>query len=171
MKLILNKHKLKAGDIILIHSNGFLNKLVQIITKSYWGHSAIYIGNDKYMEIDETGVHIQDLRRLSGLEVSVYRHRVINSGIARIIVEDIKIQTKGKGYDFLAILQLLVLMVFKRRKSNNQQVGTKNRFICTEIISNSYKRMGLKIADGLDYDEIIPNDFSISKNFYKIEIN
>ena len=151
-------------------SSSFLNKAVQIITKSYWGHVAVYIGDGEYIEIDETGVHIHDLSDLIDTEVVVYRHRVINRGIARIIVEDIINQTRGAKYDFVAILQLLFLMIFKRRKDNTKQIGLKSRFICTEIISNSYKRMCLKIIDDLSYDEIVPNDFTVSKNFYKIDL-
>lgn len=158
---------LKAGDVILSHSPGFVTSMIRSVTQSYWNHARMYIGNNKYIESDWTGVKIQPLSYLEDKDIAVYRHtKATPSTLEKICIE--ACSEEGKKYDFLAIIELLFVYL-SGRKERPGKIGKSNKFICSELVALPYYDNGLPVLHNYDYDEIVPNDFAISRKFKRVD--
>jgi len=160
---------LEPGDVILFHTHSVINWAIRKLTKSYWGHSAMYIGDGLYIESIASGVYINDIIVLGNADIKIYRHDSMTVDIAYRIVESTKTKSK-KGYDYKAILYLFKLLVTGKRFGNDGKIGIEDKYICSELIALAYQEMGLKVIDELNYDEVIPADFEYSPNFKSIDI-
>lgn len=50
----------KQGDIILSHNYGLFGWWVRVMTRSYWNHCSLYLGNNKVLDILGRGIRILD---------------------------------------------------------------------------------------------------------------
>ena len=155
--------------MILFHTKSFINWAIRLITQSYWGHAAMYIGGGFYIESIGNGVYINDISALKDADIRIMRHHKMTPEVADKIVLNIRGKSKS-GYDFWAIWHLLKLIITNKRFSNDEGVGIEDKFICSELIAAAYQEMGLKVIDNLEYDEVIPADFDLSPNFKRIDV-
>ncbi len=61
---LLDRTKLKLGDIILTRSNEKNSSLICKITKSDFSHAILYVGESSYIHSDPYGVHSSNIQRL-----------------------------------------------------------------------------------------------------------
>jgi len=162
----LDSLPMNFGDIILVNSPTWVNWTVRLVTQSNWGHSAMYIGNNLYVESDIFGVNVRHVNSLDGKTLRVLRHKKMKVGDSEEICKAV-LRHLGQGYDFKALFDLLRL-VFTGRKANDKEVGNKKKFICSEIIAKYYYEFGYSVSKEYSYDEIVPYDFDLSKNFTRI---
>lgn len=162
------KKNLHPADIILVHGDSYISKIIQIVNKSHWNHAIMYVGDGKFMESDWNGVVEGDLEKLATRDIRILRHKHIPINDAAYIAE-MTTKFEGQDYDFYGLIELGLIWMFGKR-GTARDVGSKNKFICSELCALPYQTMGYNIIDGIDYDEISPSDFDISKYFKRIEI-
>lgn len=163
------KSVLKPGDIILFHSNSCLNWAIRTITQSYWGHVAMFIGDDLFVESAAEGVHILDIAVLTVYDIEILRYKPkLQKSTIKSIIEYCKKST-GSPYDYIAIVQLLFYLL-KGRRDRLEDIGEKRKYICSEILAEAYMTYGCDILPGRKSSEIIPADYDISPNFTRVEI-
>ena len=61
---LLDRTKMKPGDIILTRSNEKNSSLICRITKSDFSHAILYVGESSYIHSDPYGVHSSNIQRL-----------------------------------------------------------------------------------------------------------
>ena len=162
------KYNLQPADIILVHGDSYISKIIQTISKSHWNHAIMYLGNEKFIESDWNGVVIGDLEKLTARDIRILRYKNLPINEAINIATYTK-QFEGKKYDFWGLAELGLMYIIGKR-GISRDIGSKNKFICSELVSLPYQIFGYTIIDKLDYDEITPGDFDISKNFKRIEL-
>jgi|TARA_B100001971_G_C18066420_1_gene470725 uncharacterized protein YycO len=162
------KKSLEKADVILSHGDSILSWIIRIVTQSYWNHSSMYIGDEKFIEADGNGVIIKNISKLSNRDIRIYRYKKATKNVLDKIINEAK-SYNGKKYDIFAILELFWLFIVGKR-GDPRRIGSKNRFICSEIISQPYYKFGYPVIEKYDYDEVTPSDFDISKNFRRLEI-
>lgn len=164
---MIHAEHLRKGDVILVRQNSIYNIIVRLFTLSDWGHVVLYIGDGFYLESNANGVTVRSLERLQASEVRAYRHRTMTPRIADGVVEK-AMKYEEQRYDWKAILQLGLKVLFGKRY-NPKQIGEKNRWFCSELISVPMKEHGLEVLKGADPHGIIPADFARSHYFVRIE--
>lgn len=157
---------MNCADIILVRSKTWVNWAVRLVTQSRWGHSAMYIGDGLFVESDIGGVKVKHVKELNGKEILVLRHKRMKDVDAHKICTGI-LEDLGKGYDYKALWDLLRLLLTGKRVSE-KEVGSRKKFICSEVIAKQYYELGYPIIKEYSYDEIIPFDFDESRHFNRI---
>jgi len=160
---------LRPADIILVHGDSLISKIIQTVNKSHWNHAIMYLGYNKFIESDWNGVVEGNLEKLVTRDIEVLRHKNLPIDEALYITELTK-QFKGKDYDFYGLIELGLIWMFGNRGSP-RDIGSKNKFICSELCALPYQSMGYNIIDGVDYDAIAPSDFDISKYFRRVDMS
>lgn len=161
-----NLTRLKPGDVVLVKNNTLYNFLVRFITRSEWGHVALYVGSAVFIEAAKDGVVLKTEKQYQKAKVSIYRSPLKESSINTIISH--ALQYEGAAYDFLGVLQLFILTLIGKR-STALQIGDKKRYFCSELIARVYKDEAVEVIPGLAPDKVFPSDFSISPNFTRVE--
>ncbi len=157
------KKQLKPADVFVVHGNHLISRIIRVVLDSHWNHATMYIGNGKYIESNNKGVEIKSLDKYKSKDIEIYRHKKISDLDRKRIVSH-AMQEVGKRYDFLQIIQLLFYFVFGIR-GNAREIGSKNRYICSELVAESYKTAGLKVYKNYNPTQISPADFSESDQF------
>jgi len=158
--------KLRKGDIVLVHGDGFYNKVVRFFTQSKWGHVVMVIDEGHYIESNNKGVVVRPIQTLLEYTCIVRRYYKITPLLERMLVNE-ALRYEGKPYDFFAILQLLILLALGRRHTS-EYTGDKNKYICSELAAKPYYAFGMNVKDNIVYDNIIPDDFATSDSFYTV---
>ena len=149
------------GDVILTHRKSLLGWLIRGVTKTYWDHAILDLGDNKYIESSWNGVNIIG-PEFKNIEHVVYRHETATkSQLTNICNQAIK--NVGSQYDYLQIVQLFFKFIFKFW--NKGEIGRDNKFICSELIAKPFYDFNLPIIKYRHYSQIIPNDFTTSKYF------
>lgn len=157
------KKKLKPGDVFLVHGTHLISRIIRIVTDSHWNHATIYIGNGKFIEANERGVTTRDIAVYKQKDIEIYRHVKATDHHRKLMVSH-AMQKTGKQYDFFQLLQLFFYVLFGIR-GNAREIGSKNRYICSELVAEAYQATGLKVYKTYNPTQISPNDFTESDQF------
>ena len=148
-----SKNTPKLGDILLAHNYGLFGWYVRLITKSYWNHCALYIGNNKIIDILGRGVRILDYKKYYENKVS---HKFIRvKGITDYLRKKVCDHAKtfvGCKYNFF-----LPLVIYN-------QVGA---YTCSEFISKVFNDNGITLHP--KSLTISPEDINESDLVYDID--
>jgi len=144
-KLAELKRILQPADIILTHGDSFISKTIQKVTNSYWNHAVMYIGNSQIIEADWGGVAITSIKRLREKPIKILRHKEVQKEDLEKLVNYAVEEHLGADYDFSQIAQLFWFYATGRR-GDATEVGVKNRFICSELVGETYFKNGYVIA-------------------------
>ncbi len=162
------KKILKPGDVINVHGDSLISKIIRVITQSYWNHSVMYIGDGKIIGANARYVEIEDLNKYKNHEIRIYRHKYAKKADLDKIVA-MAMGYEGRKYDYWQLLYLGWLFITGKR-GNAREIGSKNRFICSELVAKPYYTFGYPVIKKYDYTQISPADFDLSKNFKRLEI-
>lgn len=157
------KKQLRPGDVFVVHGKHLISRIIRIVTDSYWNHATMYVGNGKYIEANNKGVEIKTLEEYKDKTFEIYRHIKISKQQQQKIIEHAQSEI-GKGYDVLQLIQLFLYVLFGIR-GNARQIGTKNKYVCSELVAESYASVGLPIYKGYHATQISPGDFPQSEYF------
>lgn len=162
---------LRAGDIIVTRRPEFMSRMIRLGTMSHISHAMLFVGEGKVVEALTDGVCERDLdSAISGTSLAVaYRRRGISesqgefvASVARTFAQaGIKYDyagaansfmqhTSGRSLDIAATavtgVPIGFLILSATRTSYSQ-----NRFFCSELVVEAYRRAGLPIvATGAD---------------------
>ena len=157
------KKQLKPGDVFVVHGNHLLSRIIRIVLDSHWNHATMYLGNGKCIETNNKGVEIRPLDKYKVKDIEVYRHNKI-SNLQRKMMVSHAMQELGKRYDILQLVQLFFYFMFGIR-GNAREIGSKNKYICSELVAESYHKTGLKVYKNYNPTQISPADFTASDQF------
>jgi uncharacterized protein YycO len=161
--IVALKKQLKPGDVFVVHGRHLISRMIRIVTDSHWNHATMYVGKGRFIEANNKAVETRPLEEYEGKEIEIYRHKKATAYHQKKIVEA-AMQKRGKGYDFFHLVQFFWLFVTGRR-GNARQLGSKNKYICSELVASSYAEAGLKVYKNYNPTQISPADFPESDQF------
>lgn len=163
----MNTDNLKPGDIINIRKNSLTSFLIRLFSKSYYSHSACYVGGDLIIEADEKGVHLSYIDKYDCDEIAIFRNKWATKkqldNAASWMCQQI-----GSKYDFLGVFGL-VLNIFGVSKGNS--LDNKKRYWCSELVADGYINAEILTCEDEKTYNILPDDFTDPEYFEEIIIN
>lgn len=171
--------EIRPGDVLLVEGNSRVSRIIQLLTKSSWSHSALYVG-DRLTAFDTRHVMIApgqngetDLKHMlveadggnGVIAVPMAKYRDFNIRICRpfgisthdlsVVIDD-AIANLGKHYDHENLLDLALLALppilnpFRRRTIQACLGGcTEYKVICSGMIAGAFQRVGYPIVPAL----------------------
>jgi uncharacterized protein YycO len=160
---------MKIGYGILVHSRGWMSRVIRRFTKSYWNHVAISLGGYDIVEAGWRGVRLHNLRRYDkrGVELKVFK--VKNVPDKKRYKAALFAATKcNLKYDYLQLLLIGVLLKLNRpnwakRLAKALNKATKS-YICSEVYYEAWLMVGEVLCPGKDISEITPADLNPDRN-------
>ena len=157
------KKQLKPGDVFLVHGTHVMSRIIRVVTDSHWNHATMYVGNGNFIEANNYGVKARSVDAYKEKDIEVYRHKKIMGWQRKRIVAH-ALSKIGRGYDFFQILQLFFYYLFGFR-GNAREIGRGNKYICSELVAESYIKSGLQVYKKYNASQISPGDFPQSEHF------
>lgn len=145
---------LEVGDIIVVHSNTLIGRIIRWVTQSWASHVAVYIGEGFVFEARPGGARTVPLANYVGgtWTFRSYRLNVDKAAKDKFIYQ--LIQKTGVGYDYGQILSIAIHRLFDLElKAQNRRLA-----ICSEIVYQSAKEAGIPVPP-IPQAYITPNDF------------
>lgn len=149
---------INEGDILLVKQSGIVSNLIRTITKSNWNHSAYFISNKYFIEADFSGVKVSNLGELKYKEFAIYRCPEATQSQIYKATEFCQKQV-GTKYEFFKILKLFFLYILNLSKNTNIPDNDK-KWICSELVVESYAQANIKLFDNIKTDNVVPGDFA-----------
>jgi uncharacterized protein YycO len=168
---------LQPGDILLVHGSSWTSKMIQIVTKSYWNHAILFVGDGNLVQSTmmygqgtivqnvKGGVQTAPLGDMAAKDIAIYRHKTAKKTQLKIACE-YALKQKGSGYDILGIVELAWLLISGKR-GTARTIGTKNQYICSELVAAAYKEAGLPITE-YPPDQTSPADIDLSPKLKRL---
>jgi hypothetical protein len=141
----------QIGDIIIVHSQTIVGKLIRWVTNSWASHIAVYIGNGLVFEARPGGAKAVPLTNYNG-QYRVFRLNVDLAEISKF-VENLELK-QNKGYDYGQIFSIAFEDLFHIKiKAQNKRLT-----ICSEIVYESAQEAGIPVPP-VSQAYITPGDF------------
>lgn len=143
---------MKAGDIIFVHGDDAVDKLIEYFDHGQFSHVAIAISDT---EIVEAQYKINVVKRTFPKEYVKYS--IIDLGLTneeRNKVPSVALKLLDKKYDYLQILGCLIEDVFNIKGPN--LLNNHQKLICSELVftvlneTNILKDLNINVDDGID---------------------
>ncbi|MCP3686626.1 MAG: hypothetical protein GY861_28645 [bacterium] len=174
---------IKTGDILLFSGNSLLSKIIKLTTRSNWSHVGMAIESSEHdmMLIWESTVRQKKNSRgifpQVGVQISTLSQKVDEyDGIVAVrhlekefdsdMTKELKLfrrEAENTPYGF--DIKELLLAVYDGPLGLNIQ--DLSGLFCSELIAETYKRVGL-VEKTIPSNEYIPSDFSSSSNIQLI---
>jgi hypothetical protein len=141
----------QTGDIIIVHSQTIVGKLIQLVTNSWASHIAVYIGNGLVFEARPGGARAVSLMNYNG-QYRVFRLNVGSEKISKF-VEQLELK-QNRGYDYGQIFSIALDQLFRITiKAQNKRLT-----ICSEIVYEAAQEAGIPVPP-VSQAYITPGDF------------
>jgi len=153
---LLDKDKLKTGDIILIKSESRISQMVRRLTGSQYSHAMLFVGVSSIIDSDGYGVQSNNLQRIlieNENDAVVLRIKQNKSNELNK-VETFARQKIGTQY---STEEAKIAAISKELDAKEP-----NRQFCTRFIAQAYNNAGIKLVDNPDY--CVPEDVLESPN-------
>lgn len=159
---------LKPGDIILYNNvNTKLSKIVSWLTNTRFIHVGIYVGGKGIHELiwDKRGYRRYPVFRTINhfcKETKVFRYpEKLNVAALKKISK----VYEGRQYGVRTIFKILFhrvwnIKIFKRSKY----------FVCSAMVAQIYKDMGIDLFPHIETTEVIPSDFMYCEKLYEVDL-
>jgi cell wall-associated NlpC family hydrolase len=149
----------QPGDYGVVKTKGWAAKLIQIGTRSRWNHAFIYIGDDKIIEANPTGVEISPVSKYE--KISWNQHEGLVPEMRGHIVAA-AYHFVGQPYGFFDIGNLILRIIGLKFLANTkllERLAVRNGVICSELVSLCYRGIGLPLTDTPDH-LVTPGDLA-----------
>lgn len=131
---------MKTGDVLICKRNSFLSKMIQLVTKSNWSHTAIiveFFGQIYVADMQKKGIELNPIDEWKlkwNYEFICFRNvdveRFNENEIGEKIVSVVGSKTK---YDFFTfIFRIPYKLITKKYKFKGDEIETK-RMICSQF--------------------------------------
>jgi len=182
--------EIQPGDVLLVEGNSRVSRIIQLLTRSSWSHSALYVG-DRPEVVSSGHVHgvtddtnLVDLQHMlieadggnGVIAVPLAKYQDFNIRICRPFgitppdlsrVLDDAIANLGKRYDHENLLDLALLALppvlnpFRKRTIQACLGGcTEYKVICSGMIASAFQKVGYPIVPAL-----LPNSGTVRRRF------
>jgi len=134
--------QVQGGDILFVRPRGIIPYLIEKRISSVWTHTALFINNATLIEAGFKGVRRVPIAKYDGCLMRVKRVREL-SDVQRELVVQWAISQEGKGYDFLGMIALAVMLALGRNVFD-----VSDRYWCSELVWEAfYQICGIKLCD------------------------
>lgn len=164
------RNNIKAGDILLSRNKKApISKIISGVTRSYWSHAFLYIGEGKILESSIGGVAIHPLEKYLNNIYDVGLFRINKDLLEEEIFALIKNARKfaGISYGYLQLAWFLILRLFGKSEDPDWSIDVDEGMVCSELVANAYETIGIKFKD-LPPHQIEPADLDESKMTIRI---
>jgi uncharacterized protein YycO len=145
---------IRPGDVIFYRPTGLVGWAISKITRSKYSHVALAIDAYNIIEADKfIKSRISNLYYIEEVH-SVYRLKGITDQQGQQIVNN-AMTMLGVGYDYKQILGLYFRLVFRKEYST---FNTANKYICSEIVDNSFIQAEVPRKDNEHLGDITPQE-------------
>jgi hypothetical protein len=154
---LLDRTKLKQGDILLTRSNKKNSKLICKVTKSNFSHAILYIGETSYIHSDVDGVHSGNIQRLLIDEFEFVK-------VVRIKDQDVieKAVIYACSQIGVPYSKASAANAFAKAFS---KLDAKKQY-CSRLVAKAYESAGIKLV--LNCDVCLPQEILDSQFVYEI---
>ncbi|MCJ8326620.1 MAG: hypothetical protein MJK08_05910 [Campylobacterales bacterium] len=176
---ILNSEELLFGDVLFSNSNTFSSKIIRTFTEGSYSHCAIYIGNNKIMDVNKNG----GIRTLSVKEFVIECNYIVVTRVPIPLKNKIRMKSyinKLKNRSYIYNKKGAFLSFFKefntlkRRFSikdfykNEETLNYSNNkeYFCSELIMDIYTQTGYYETEYYNPKKWTPNGL-IREVFFK----
>ena len=155
---------IQPGDVIFYRPSGFIGWAISKITKSKYSHVALVVSPDHIIEANRfiksriADLHytkeIHSVYRLKNLPADT-RLKIINNALSMLDVD----------YDYSQLFGLFLRLVFDIKTNIFNKV---NKYICSEIIDNSFVKAGVPRKDQENIGDITPQELLDKYSLHKV---
>lgn len=155
---LLDRTKLKQGDIILTRSNKKNSKLICKITKSDFSHAILYVGEASYIHSDLGGVHSGNIQRLLIDELRFAKVVRIKDQVAiNEAINYARLQV-GTSYSKYSAVNAYTKVFSK--------LDAKRQF-CSRLVAKAFESVNIQLV--LNSDACLPQEIANSKFVHEIK--
>lgn len=155
---LLNRSKLKEGDILLTRSNKKNSKLICKITKSDFSHAILYVGESSYIDSDVDGVHSGNIQRLLIDETRFAKVvRIKDQVEIKNVINYARLQV-GTSYSKISAANAYTKIFSK--------LDAKKQF-CSRLVAKAYEFAGIELVS--NSDACLPQEIADSKFVYEVK--
>jgi len=155
---LLDRTKLKQGDILLTRSNKKNSKLICKVTKSEFSHAILYVGETSYIHSDVDGVHSGNVQRLLIDEIGFVKVvRVKDNVVIKAAINYARLQI-GTSYSKISAANAYTKVFSK--------LDAKKQF-CSRLVAKAYESAGIELVS--NSDACLPQEIADSKFVYEIK--
>jgi hypothetical protein len=142
------------GDFMVVATNGWVARVIRILTRSKWNHAAIFIGDGQIIEADPSGVQIADLSNYDGLPI-LWSDLRLPPAQATLVVAAARAQL-GLEYGFLdvAAIALSTIGIITSRLDDPD-----SRF-CSQVVAQTFLVAGPLLCVTKAANRITPGDLA-----------
>jgi hypothetical protein len=165
---LLNKDKLKVGDLIFTRDESPTSRTIRKSLGCNYSHVLIYVTDSSCIHADGDGVHSVNIQRLlfkDSNDVQVMRCIETEAWTDVRLKELCKLAKSKIGTEYTKTKAVKAGIAYKTgfsKKSKNEQLQ-----FCSKLVAESYEYAGLKISK--DYTLCTPAELLLSKIFSVIE--
>jgi len=155
---LLDRTKLKSGDIILTRSNKKNSKLICKITKSDFSHAILYVGEASYIHSDLDGVHSGNIQRLLIDELR----------FAKVV----RIKDQAAINEAIIYARLQVGTSYSKYSAANaytkvfSKLDAKRQF-CSRLVAKAFEAASIRLVS--NSDACLPQEIADSKFVHEIK--
>lgn len=158
--------ELQPGDIIAVKGGGLFSKIVSFFTRSNYTHVSMMISDTKMIEANwYKKVNIVDFTYDKD-HIEIYRYKNSLNIHQQIQVVQSSYDMLDKYYDYFQVLWYM--LEFFIGKSYHSPLNLENFIICSELIDNSYLKIGINLVDFRSDGNVTPKDIVSSKELIRI---
>jgi len=140
---------LKVGDVIAVHTRwAILSWAIRRLTRSFWNHCALYVGNGMMIEAIGKGVTLRPVIIYEGRRRK-WVVKAFRPPCTAAIKEKAVAYARGKNglkYDHWLVLGILAAIKNYKLDRKNEW-GHDKRFGCSELVGKAYADAGFHFAN------------------------
>ncbi|NVP03502.1 hypothetical protein HWA77_25175 [Photobacterium damselae subsp. damselae] len=158
MKYLLDRNKLRQGDIILESGETKLvSNLIKKVTNSEFSHAMIYIDHTLIHAINDGGVFSKNPQRILRSKENSFKVLRLKTPVSNLVLEQICDNARvkvGSVYSMLEASKTILPKKKKKEEKNNEQ-------FCSRLVAQCYYEAGIQIVD--DVNLCTPEDINKSE--------
>lgn len=155
---------IQPGDYLSIHTTGWAALGIQVGTRSWFNHAAVYVGLEAgvptIVEARPDGVHYAPLSDYDRLSYVVSRIPLTPWQRAKIVSAAGRLVDAHTGYGWLDIVALAAVQLHRCPQWLRDRAKRDDRLVCSQVVTACYQAAGLSIIPDTDPWAVTPGDLA-----------
>lgn len=147
----------ELGDFGVVRTNGFLGRLIRVVTRSSVNHAFVYVGGGQIVEAEPAGAR---LAPVSEYPTIVWAGWPL-TGPQQTAVADAARSLLGTPYSWVDCAAIGVAKLFGEHvpPAVRRRLNRKDRLMCSQLVDYSYQLGGVTLFPDGRYDgDVSPGD-------------
>jgi uncharacterized protein YycO len=138
--LLDRNYQLKAGNFIVTHGTGFIDRIIRLTTLSRWNHAALVVdGNGTLIELEAQGIRAVDISKYPADEFQIIDIEMSDEDRQQVVDYANFMLSKHSKYGFLTILTIALKIITRSRLV----VKLDGTLICSEFVAKALAEGGV----------------------------